>query len=433
MAEVNTDLTVKPMQTGSSLADMVNMAKGIQSYQQQQQLNPLQLRQQQLATKLAEEQNPETIAQAKLTTQKQGLELKDKTAQIAFDEINGLAANPYIKNFDPKNSKQAVGAILNAKQRAIARGVDPAVAELLSAPLYTKIASGQGGSIHQDLIDSINASRNAGQFGQATSVTPVSTGQRTEFVQTSPFSKAQTTQSVQGEVPITQEVIDPETGAKRIVGVQPKNAPTNYQTSFSPTQVAQNEIAAKEQMTNQAEYKNANTTIATLKNIKALAPGAFTGVGSEYKKLAAGILTSLGIDSNAIEQSKTEEISKNAALLTLAGGNTDLARQIAESATPNSKMSERTIKNITNQLIGVQRMNQARLEYVQPYISNTKEYNKHLNIFDKYKDYRLFQLADMTPAERKEFKASLPKEQFDELTQKIKDAESVGIDLPTGK
>jgi len=47
MAEFNTDLTVKPTQSGSSIGDMLNLAKGALAYQQEQQVNPLKLKQEQ--------------------------------------------------------------------------------------------------------------------------------------------------------------------------------------------------------------------------------------------------------------------------------------------------------------------------------------------------------------------------------------------------
>jgi hypothetical protein len=436
MADFNTDLTVKQTQQ-MSLADLLNVAKGGLEYQKAKELYQPSIEgaKAEAASKIigAEKARrtlePE-VSVAETTAQEKKLDFKNKQAQIVFDEINSLAANPLIKNFEPKNAKAAAEAISKAKKRAADRGADPTEIDLMAAPLFNQILQGKGETIHQTLLDSINTAKNSGQFGQATSVTPVSTGQRTEFVQTSPFTKNKTTTSVQGEVPITQKIVDPQTGEERIVGVQPRNAKVPLNTNVAPFTQAQIETAGKEYAANQNEYKQANTTIGTLKNIKGLAPGAFTGVGSEYKRLASGILTSLGIDINSIEQSKTEEIAKNAALLTLAGGNTDLARQIAESATPNSKMSERTIKNITNQLIGIQRMKQGRLEYAAPYINNPKEYQKHLNMFDKFADYRIFQLGDMTPAERKEYKSSLSKDERDSITKLIKEAEAVGIDIP---
>jgi hypothetical protein len=231
-----------------------------------------------------------------------------------------------------------------------------------------------------------------------------------------------TGEGIQKGLPPTTTVVNPQTGREEYLG--------GGITKLGPTEIAQSEVASKEIVANQAEYKNAANTVSTLKNIKGLASKAYTGVGSDYKALVTGIANAIGIDAGTVEKTATDELAKNSAVLTLAGGNTDLARQIAEMATPGHKLTEKAIKDISNQLIGIQRMNQARLEYVSPYKDNPKEYNKHLTIFDKYKDYRIFQLADMTPAERKEYKNSLPKEQRDEITKKIKEAEAVGIDIP---
>lgn len=229
-------------------------------------------------------------------------------------------------------------------------------------------------------------------------------------------------EGVQKGLPPSTLVVDEKTGRERYLG--------GPLAKLGPTENAQAEIASKEIATNQAEYKTAANTISTLKNIKGLAPKAYTGVGSDYKALVTGIANAVGIDAGTLEKTATDELAKNSAVLTLAGGNTDLARQIAEMATPGHKLTEKAIRDISNQLIGVQRMNQARLEYVAPYKDNPKEYNKHLTIFDKYKDFRIFQLADMTPAEIKEYKASMSKEQRDEISKKIKEAEAVGIDIP---
>ena len=64
MATFNYDLGPKQSQ-GMALGDMVNLARGIQAYQQAQQINPLQVRQQQAQTQLAEETlRPEKIGRA---------------------------------------------------------------------------------------------------------------------------------------------------------------------------------------------------------------------------------------------------------------------------------------------------------------------------------------------------------------------------------
>ena len=53
-----------PPQTGMSLSDILNIAKGTQAYQQAQQINPLLLQQQQLATERAAATQAPAISQA---------------------------------------------------------------------------------------------------------------------------------------------------------------------------------------------------------------------------------------------------------------------------------------------------------------------------------------------------------------------------------
>ena len=64
--------TPTPVQTtpvqGTSIAQMVNAANGIQQYQQAQQLNPLQLKQAQMAIEQAQQINPLAVKDCLLYT-----------------------------------------------------------------------------------------------------------------------------------------------------------------------------------------------------------------------------------------------------------------------------------------------------------------------------------------------------------------------------
>ena len=53
---------------GMTLAEMVNMARGVQAYQQSGQMNPLTLRQQQAETEYAELAKPELLKKLKAET-----------------------------------------------------------------------------------------------------------------------------------------------------------------------------------------------------------------------------------------------------------------------------------------------------------------------------------------------------------------------------
>ena len=71
----NTDLT--PKVQGTNLSDMINMARGMQAFQQSEQANPLALQKARMEIEQAQKINPleeqkkqEEVAQAKTTTKK---------------------------------------------------------------------------------------------------------------------------------------------------------------------------------------------------------------------------------------------------------------------------------------------------------------------------------------------------------------------------
>ena len=82
----NYDLGPKQAQ-GTSIGDMVNLARGIQAYQQAEQINPLQV-----------ETAREQAAQAKLGTQAKGLELNDRQTGILYGLAGGVLNDPRIRS-----------------------------------------------------------------------------------------------------------------------------------------------------------------------------------------------------------------------------------------------------------------------------------------------------------------------------------------------
>jgi hypothetical protein len=416
--------TQKPM----SLADMLNISKSSYELSKLKELYPAMIAEQEAKSKTAQiganvaeqTQNP-TIAKAGAESLKSQLESNNAHFNNIIKNGSDLLTKPNLTKEDiiqryteiHKNGPNA-GNPVALKQALMG------LPEKGSATDYKKF-------IIANMGKTLESQTQFEKMFPAVSMTDVG-GKVVPIAQGNPYVAAiqpgvSTGEGIQKGLPPTTTVVNPQTGREEYIG-------GGGITKLGPTEIAQSEVASKEIAANQAEYKNAANTVSTLKNIKGLASKAYTGVGSDYKALVTGIANAIGIDAGTLEKTATDELAKNSAVLTLAGGNTDLARQIAEMATPGHKLTEKAIKDISNQLIGVQRMNQARLEYVAPYKDNPKEYNKHLTIFDKYKDFRIFQLADMTPAEIKEYKASMSKEQRDEITKKIKEAEAVGIDIP---
>ena len=173
------------------------------------------------------------------------------------------------------------------------------------------------------------------------------------------------------------------------------------------------------------ESKDASNTIASLQTIKKLVPDTFTGVGGERKKFIAGLAQAVGIPAYELETTSTDELMKNTKILQLAGGSTDAARQIAELANPNTRMTKDAIRNVVNQLVGMNKMKIARADYLAPYANNPDEYSKKSQLFNKFADYRLFQ--ELTAAEVKKMKLAMSPAERDEISKKIKEAQMAGI------
>jgi len=171
--------------------------------------------------------------------------------------------------------------------------------------------------------------------------------------------------------------------------------------------------------------KEAQPRIAIFQNIKKLAPEAFTGVGGERKKLAAGILNAAGIDAYTAENTATDELAKNTRLLALAGGNTDAARALAEVANPSNKMTLNAIKEISDQMIGTEKLNEKRAEYLGQFRNDPQKYQEKSQLFNQINDFRIFQ--EMTPEQVAKLKASMSAKDQAEISKKIKLAKMLGV------
>lgn len=187
-------------------------------------------------------------------------------------------------------------------------------------------------------------------------------------------------------------------------------ASTNLSTDFTATQQA---------------ASNSEPRIALFQNIKKLAPEAFTGVGGQRKELASGIAQAIGLDVYQTEKMSTDELAKTSAMLSLAGGNTDMARQLAEAANPNKKMNEQAIKQIADQMIGMEKLNQAKYKFLQPVANDPAAYADRLQKFNQVNDFHIFQ--ETTPEEVAKLKRSMSPDQQRAMGEKIKLARQLGL------
>jgi hypothetical protein len=94
----------------TSIADMLNMARGVQEYQQAQQVNPLALQLKQLEAQRAQETTPAEIERQKSLSRQQltseessNVDLQNKYANAAKAAVGGLIVSPF---FQPEANKK---------------------------------------------------------------------------------------------------------------------------------------------------------------------------------------------------------------------------------------------------------------------------------------------------------------------------------------
>jgi hypothetical protein len=322
-----------------------------------------------------------------------------------------------------------------AEEQAAALGIPKEKADQLIGPYLEQAATNPAG-LRQFLKDKLLATLDQGSRLSALQPggVPISTGAQTGVVQTSQFGPyvpgavlPGTLQDVQ--VPPTTEITNPLTGEKRLIGpMSQRNAPA-LTTGLGPAQTsllgAGGTNISQDLTTTLADAAQAPTRIATFQNIKKLAPEAFVGVGGARKELAAGIAGAVGWNIYDAEKTATDQLAKNSNLLTLTGGNTDAARAIAEAANPNKKMTEQALKDVADQLIGMEKMKLARASFLGPVQNDAVQFTQRQQQFNSLADYRLFQ--EMTPDSVAKLKKSMSPAQQAEMSAKIKQAKQLGI------
>lgn len=426
-------LGIKPPE-GMSLGDMVNIARGAQAYRQAEQVNPLAL-----------EQAQETTKQTKLKTETDQMALLQKRFKHISDSQISMINNPLIiaaeQNPDAVDKVKLAEAVKrNGMTTAKALGIAPDQAEQLLAP-YVEIATTNPSALRQYYkerhIQGLDEGSRTSALGA--SGVGVNTGAGGYTVQTGEFGPQPAGAVVPGtayttQLPPTQQLVaqpGDNTGlppgtpyVKGPAGAQATGAP-KLAVGMSPSAIAATGVISDDWKVTSDAATKAQQRIGIYQNIKKFAPDAFTGVGGQRKELAAGILNAAGISAYEAEKVSTEELAKNSALLAMAGGNTDAARALAEIATPNKKLNEKAIKGIADQLIGVEKMNQAKASFLAPVAQDSAKYQEKLNVFNQVADPRLFQEA--TPEDVAKMKARMSKAEIADFGRRVQLLKQMGL------
>jgi len=382
----------------------------------------------------------ETFKTGEIGTESARMKFANDQVLGVANRLTGLINNPLIiaaeQNPNEIDKDKLTARVKKyADEQAVALGIPKEKADQLIGPYLEQAATNPAG-LRQFLKDKLLATLDQGSRLSALqpSGVPVATGAQTGVVQTGQFGPYTpgavlpgTLQDVQ--VPPTQEITNPLTGEKRLIGpMSQRNAPA-LTTGLGPAQTgllgAGGESIREDFKTTMADAAQAPTRIATFQNIKKLAPEAFVGVGGARKELAAGIAGAVGWNIYDAEKTATDQLAKNSNLLTLTGGNTDAARAIAEAANPNKKMTEQALKDVADQLIGMEKMKLARASFLSPVQNDAVQFTQRQQQFNSLADYRLFQ--EMTPDSVAKLKKSMSPAQQAEMSAKIKQAKQLGI------
>ena len=427
---------------GTSLAEMMSMAQNAQALQQAQQLNPLQLQKAQLELQQAQSINPlalrkaaaETeLAEKTLTPSIQAKEAEAKRLQLVADQTGVDVTNHYANiargvygglltdpDFVSGNSKKMQEKLNKAKN----------FIEDLGIPMHQS-------KMHDTLIEAVKqnpkeayqlikngiqqAGTSAEQFAQVNKPADIiNTGQMQVPIYQSPYQGGGP-----GNVPAIQNVLPPSTPTVSPTG-QPGYLGSQNKQGFTPSALPPNAgIGTEDIQKTFSDAQTAQNRIGLLQNIKELAGKSFTGVGGSRKEFVAGLANSIGIPAYELEKANTDVLAKNSNLLALAGGNTDLARQLAEAANPNKKMNYEAIKEASNQLIAGERLKQKKAEFLAPYANDPLTLQNKSLEFSKIADPRLLQ--EMSPEQVRSLKQSMTPDERKEFAEKLAEARRLGL------
>lgn len=432
---------------GISLADMMNMAIGAQKYQQAERINPLLTRQQEAITAEAEETLKPKVTKAKAESESavygaNTAKLKNiiDASTIAIQEIQQLNKNP---TYDAI-VKMATDSINNSgqfltdqdKQAAITKaliGLNPKATKTeLKAFLAQKQSSILSAQVQAEKLYPTAYMQDTGQ--KVISIR----GGNEMFTGDSPTK--QVGEPITKELPTgTQRVITDPAEAQRLgvpVGTSvfvggggggqggggrpTPPAVSSMQPGQAESYQNRAKIASEDWSKTTQEATNATKNIGLLQLVKEYSNAAVTGSLTDSRQYLNKLASTFGIPGADIASATdTDLLNKVTSMLTQAGGNTDAARILSESANPNRHMTEDAIKKAANQLIGQEKLKLVKQAVMQQYQTDPEKYTKALTQFSQISDPNVLQFSSMSVEDQKRFKSSMTDSERKSFSKKL--------------
>lgn len=134
MADYQFNTNLGPaQQQGTNIADMVNLARGVQAYQQAEQVNPLAAQKAQMEIEQLKQTNPLAVRKAKAETGTAELGLSSAQTEKLYGLAGGVLNDPRLKSKEPS---EVMGALYEAKQRASTYGLPAETVDGVFNPLF---------------------------------------------------------------------------------------------------------------------------------------------------------------------------------------------------------------------------------------------------------------------------------------------------------
>lgn len=434
--------TPKPM---TRLADLASTANNILALQKGKATLSADIAQRQAESKRAiAEANVAEATQQPLIQQQQAItesaqagakraqfDLTNALHQRTVDQITGLIGDESVRNGDVKGIHAALDA---AAQNALRYGADPKDVEASITPLK-QLAESNPKAVQPALINMLRQGLTG--VGQAGVIQPsgpqINTGQIQYGVNTNPLAATPMGAPIAGtgavnQIPVGTIAYDKNAQANYIVGPGGTGTQAGPALGEAPNVQGTVDVVNKDFADTQTEAANAGNAISILQNIKKYAQGAATGVTGTggIASIVSDIARATGLSEGEVK-TNTDLLAKNANMLALAGGDTNLARTLAEAANPNSKMNPESIRKAADQAMSLAEMKLAKQQYMSQFKNNPQQYAEKLAQFNQVADPRIWQLKNMTLKDKAEMKASMTPAEQQRFRSALEQAEAAGL------
>jgi len=363
-------LGIKPPQ-GMSLGDMLNIARGAQAYQQEQQINPLALQKAQAEANVATGTEKPRISQA--TSEAETSRINALKASYGLDESEHSAFAKILGGFayDPRLSPEAIkenpkgvlDVIHDMKAEGMASGIRGIRLDTITAPAMAK-AMQDPSSVPQYLLNmmtrgmSPTEQRTAGierlevtPTGQVMRITPTIYGQKPQVSFEKPRGEVPANETIESD-PLGNKAIVKRDTSGRIISSRP--VPSGEQgagfQSLPPGETPDSVAKARAQ---QLAVQNAASTVQTSQfnnnKIVQLADKALVGAGAEALSKLGGGYAALPYTSDATQNRQIlgHQLALETANLSASAGlsGTDAARGLAEKMSGTTDWTPDAIKS----------------------------------------------------------------------------------------